>query len=65
MPRFGIIKTMSYHKSSSCKTIHRHFKSTFIITIKSYIFGRILDDSKQKTNSYKTMKIIKNNLLVS
>ena len=58
----GVIKTISYHISSSCKTIHRHIKSTFIITIKSYLFGRLFNDSKQKISSYKMMKIIKNNL---
>ena len=30
--------------------IHRYFKSIFIIAIKSYIFGRLLDNLKQKTD---------------
>ena len=40
--------------------IHKHFKSIFIIAIKSYIFEWLLDDSKQKIGNYKTVKIIKN-----
>ena len=43
------------------KHIHRRFKSIFIIKIKQYLFGRFLDDSKQKTGNYKTIKIIKTN----
>ena len=61
MSHCGIIKIVSYHISSlSYKIIHRQFKSTFVITIKSYIFGRFLDSSKQKTNKNRTIKIIEN-----
>ena len=61
MSRRGVIEIILYHISSlSYKTIHRQFKSTSVITIRSYLFGRLLDNSKQKTNKNKTIKIIEN-----
>ena len=61
MPRRDIIEIISYHISSlSYKIIHKQFKSTSIITIKSYFFGRLLDSSKQEINKNKTIKIIEN-----
>ena len=39
--------------------IHRRFKSIFIIAIKPYLFGRLLDNSKQKIGICKMIKIIK------
>ena len=57
----GVIEILSYHISSlSYKTIHRQFKSTSVITIKSYIFERLLDNLKQKTSKNRTIKIIEN-----
>ena len=61
MPRCGIIKIISYHISSLLyKILHKQFKSISIITIKSYLFGRLFDSSKQKTNKNRTIKIIEN-----
>ena len=45
------------------KYIHRCFKSMRIITIKPYLFGRLFDDSKQKTGYYKMIKIRKNRVI--
>ena len=61
MPHCGVIKIVSYHISSlSYKIIHKQFKSTSVITIKSYLFGQLLDNSKQKTSKNRTIKIIEN-----
>ena len=61
MLRRGIIEIISYYISSlSYKIIHRQFKSTYVITIKSYLFGWLLNSSKQKTSKNRTTKIIEN-----
>ena len=59
MSRRDIIKIISYHISSlSYKTVHRQFKSTYVIMIKSYLFGRLLNSSKKRTSKNRTIKII-------
>ena len=59
MPRHGVIDIISYHISSlSYKTIHKQFKSTYVITIEPYVYGRLFESSKPKTTRNRIIKII-------